>query len=110
MYKFLFNFADFRVGGGNVFDQMARYVIQIEQEAEESYSSTLMEKMDFLTENLQDLIDIVTIADLEGKRDKLVSVWQRQQRVSRDDSDFVAITNITRSLVALTLKCLYVSP
>ena len=65
--------------------------------------------MDFLTENLQDLIDIVTTADLEGKRDKLVYVWQRQQRVSRDDSDFVAITNITRSLVVLTLKCLYVS-
>ena len=110
MYNFFFNFADFLAGGGNVFDQMASYVIQIEQEAEESYSSTLMEKMDFLTENLQDLIDIVTTEDLENKRDKLVSVWQRQQRVSRDDSDFVAITNITRSLVALTLKCLYVSP
>ena len=108
MYKF-FNFADFRVGGGNVFDQMARYAIQIEQEAEESYSSTLMEKMDFLIENLQDLIDIVTTSDLEGKRDKLCFVWQRQQRVSRDDSSFVEITNITRSLVALTLKCLYLS-
>ena len=87
-----------------MFDQMASYVILNE------YSPLLMEKMDFLTENLQDLIDIVTTEDLENKRDKLVSVWQRQQRVSRDDSDFVAITNITRSLVALTLKCLYVSP
>ena len=81
---------------------MASYVILNE------YSPLFMESMDFLTENLQDVIDLVTTQDLENKRDKVVSVWQRQKRVSEDDSDFVAITNITRSLVVLTLKCLFV--
>ena len=73
------------------------------------YSPLFMESMDFITENLQEVIDLVTTQDLENKRDKVVSVWQRQKRVSEDDSDFVAITNITRSLVVLTLKCLSVS-
>ena len=91
------------MGGGNVFYQLARLAVEIE------YSPTFMEKMDFLTENLQDLIDIVTTEDVENKRDKVVSVWQRQQRVSREDPNFVAVTNITRSLVVLTLKCLYAS-
>lgn len=91
------------MGGYNVFYQLARYAAQIE------YCPTFMEKMDFLTENLQDLIDLVTTEDVENKRDKVVSVWHRQQRVSREDPDFVAVTNLTRSLVVLTLKCLYVS-
>ena len=73
------------------------------------YSPLFMESMDFITENLQEVIDLVTTQDLENKRDKVVSVWQRQKRVSEDDSDFVAVTNITRSLVVLTLKCLSVS-
>ena len=91
------------MAGGNVFDQMASFVILNE------YSPLFMESMDFITENLQEVIDLVTTQDLENKRDKVVSVWQRQKRVSEDDSDFVAITNITRSLVVLTLKCLSVS-
>ena len=82
---------------------MASFVILNE------YSPLFMESMDFITENLQEVIDLVTTQDLENKRDKVVSVWQRQKRVSEDDSDFVAITNITRSLVVLTLKCLSVS-
>ena len=85
------------------FDQMASFAILNE------YSPLFMESMDFITENLQEVIDLVTTQDLENKRDKVVSVWQRQKRVSEDDSDFVAITNITRSLVVLTLKCLSVS-
>ena len=97
------NFADFRLAGGNVFDQMANFVILNEN------SPLFMESMDFITENLQELIDLVTTQDLENKRDKVVSVWERQKRVSEDDSDFVTITNITRSLVVLTLKCLSVS-
>ena len=92
------------MAGGNVFDQMASFVILNE------YSPLFMESMDFITENLQEVIDLVTTQDLENKRDKVVSVWQRQKRVSEDDSDFVTITNITRSLVVLTLKCLFVSP
>ena len=91
------------MAGGNVFDQMANFVILNEN------SPLFMESMDFITENLQELIDLVTTQDLENKRDKVVSVWQRQKRVSEDDSDFVTITNITRSLVVLTLKCLSVS-
>ena len=91
------------MAGGNVFDQMASFAILNE------YSPLFMESMDFITENLQEVIDLVTTQDLENKRDKVVSVWQRQKRVSEDDSDFVAITNITRSLVVLTLKCLSVS-
>jgi hypothetical protein len=91
------------LAGGNVFDQMANFVILNEN------SPLFMESMDFITENLQELIDLVTTQDLENKRDKVVSVWQRQKRVSEDDSDFVTITNITRSLVVLTLKCLSVS-
>ena len=91
------------MAGGNVFDQMASFVILNE------YSPLFMESMDFITENLQEVIDLVTTQDLENKRDKVVSVWQRQKRVSEDDSDFVTITNITRSLVVLTLKCLSVS-
>jgi hypothetical protein len=91
------------LAGGNVFDQMASFVILNE------YTPLFMESMDFITENLQEVIDLVTTQDLENKRDKVVSVWQRQKRVSEDDSDFVTITNITRSLVVLTLKCLSVS-
>ena len=91
------------MAGGNVFDQMASFAILNE------CSPLFMESMDFITENLQEVIDLVTTQDLENKRDKVVSVWQRQKRVSEDDSDFVAITNITRSLVVLTLKCLSVS-
>ena len=91
------------MAGGNVFDQMASFAIL------NQYSPLFMESMDFITENLQEVIDLVTTQDLENKRDKVVSVWQRQKRVSEDDSDFVAITNITRSLVVLTLKCLSVS-
>jgi hypothetical protein len=91
------------LAGGNVFDQMANFAILNE------YSPLFMESMDFITENLQEVIDLVTTQDLENKRDKVVSVWQRQKRVSEDDSDFVTITNITRSLVVLTLKCLSVS-
>jgi hypothetical protein len=91
------------LAGGNVFDQMASFAILNE------CSPFFMESMDFITENLQEVIDLVTTQDLENKRDKVVSVWQRQKRVSEDDSDFVAVTNITRSLVVLTLKCLSVS-